>query len=589
MERVKNWVNQRKGVAVTLAQCAALPPDENAAATAKTEGKKKGAATTAETPKTTGYNTGPIVSSIFEFLIETALHDEDEDVYSEFVETGSTLVTLQGKHLAASLFSLFSAFLDRPRPTQPSRDSQVRESVAIFVGSLAQHLPAGDKQIVDVTEKLVEVLNTPSEPVRRSVAEILVKLGELLPPKESERILQKCFNNAMKAGKPGERRGAAFGFAGLTKSLGIAQVMQTLGYFEVLKKNTADADSAATDRHGSLCVFDALSRMFGRLFEPYLVHILSPLLSGFGDKNNQIREATVQAAKTIMGQLSGHCLKLVLPALLKALTDKQWRTKIGSIQLLGSMANCQPKQLSSCLPTIVPELFTVLSDTHQKVQQSAREALKAIGKVIQNPEIRMHVPVLLEALDDPAKYSSRALEALMKTHFVHHIDPASLSLIMPILHRALNDRNTDIKVKAATIVGNMCRLTEQKDLLPYLGGLMENIQIVLLDPIPSTRAIASKAVGSLVNGMGEEEFPKLIPWLLETIQNHAGFIERSGAAQGLSAVIAGLPDARFKNDLLPILLKGTLSEKVHFLASFFRLTLKGICAPRLRFGIPVPS
>jgi hypothetical protein len=81
-----------------------------------------------------------------------------------------------------------------------------------------------------------------------------------------------------------------------------------------------------------------------------------------------------------MGQLSASGVKLVLPALLKGLEDSAWRTKQGSIQLLGAMAHCAPKQLGSCLPTIVPRLGGVLGDPHPKVAAAAQLALQEVRR-----------------------------------------------------------------------------------------------------------------------------------------------------------------------------------------------------------------
>lgn len=58
----------------------------------------------------------------------------------------------------------------------------------------------------------------------------------------------------------------------------------------------------------------------------------------------------------------------------------------------------------------------------------------------------------------------------------------------------------------------------------------------MVDPIPEVRSVAARALGSLIRGMGEENFPDLVSWLLETLKSDSSNVERSGAAQGLSEV-----------------------------------------------------
>eukprot|EP00882_Tetradesmus_deserticola_P004507 GHRQ01004753.1.p1 GENE.GHRQ01004753.1~~GHRQ01004753.1.p1 ORF type:complete len:1251 (+),score=530.16 GHRQ01004753.1:483-4235(+) len=274
----------------------------------------------------------------------------------------------------------------------------------------------------------------------------------------------------------------------------------------------------------------------------------------------QVRAAAEDAARSIMGQLSASGVKLVLPALLKGLEDSAWRTKQGSIQLLGAMAHCAPKQLGSCLPTIVPRLGGVLGDPHPKVAAAAKLALQEVGSVIRSPEMTALVPALLSAIAEPNASTRPCLDTLLATTFVNTIDAPSLALVVPVVHRGLRDRSGDTKKRAARIVGNMCSLTnDPKDMTPYVPLLMPELQKALLDPLPEVRATAARAMGSLLKGMGAAALGDLLPWLLSTLRSDGSSVERSGAAQGLAEVLSVLGEEHLAQ-LLPELFASATSK-----------------------------
>ena len=488
-----------------------------------------------------------VAINVLSFLVDLGIHDFDEKVRDHVVKAGLKLIDAAGAEALDQILEILEFAME-----QRQGADKARQSLVILLGASAKHMDKTDPKIPEVLDSLLASLSTPSQSVQEAVGLCISPLMSAIKPRVPA-LLEQLLKTLLDGGNFGARRGAAYGIAGVVKGCGILALKQH-GLTDALKAAIEDKKEAK-HREGALMAYELLCVRLGRLFEPYIIHVLPNLLICFGDGNADVREAAQEASSAIMSKLSSHGVKLVLPSLLKGLNDYSWKVKQGSVQLLGAMSGCAPKQLSACLPSIVPKLQDTLSDSHQKVQQAGREALDKIGKVIKNPEVQNLVPKLLAALNDHEKGAQKCLTALLETAFVHVIDAASLSLIMPILQRGMVDRSVELKKSSAQIIGNMYSLTDPKDLAPYLPSLLPGIKEALLDPDPSVRGIAAKAMGSIMKGMGEANFPDLIPWLLETMKSKLSSVDRSGAAQGLAEVLFALGIDRFDAMLEEFLLQ----------------------------------
>ena len=155
----------------------------------------------------------------------------------------------------------------------------------------------------------------------------------------------------------------------------------------------------------------------------------------------------MDVTKSIMSNLSGYGVKNILPLLLDGLKHKAWRAVLANIGALGNMAYCAPKQLSGCLPLIVPSLSKTLTTTHPKIRDGASQALKLIGSTIKNSEISSIADILIKAISDPFEYNVRGLNVLLKTQFVHYIDAPALSLLIPIIDYGLRSKQSEMRQK----------------------------------------------------------------------------------------------------------------------------------------------
>ncbi|GMM33059.1 Gcn1 protein [Saccharomycopsis crataegensis] len=497
------------------------------------------------------------------------LADANADVHVELQSAGIEIINIHGLNLVNELIEIFETCV-----SQDNQVPKIKQSTVIFYGVLAKHLN-GNKDstlIVQIVNQLVKTLIDPTtgELVQFTIAKYIAPIVHLFSDKLStyvELLFETLFNGNFKIS---QRRGSAYGIAGLVKGYGI----RALSDFDIIR-NLIDAAEDKQDfkkRQSVMFAFECLSRIVSKYFEPYVIEIIPLLLRSLGDHITEVRAAADKTSQIIMKNTTSFGIKQLIPLAIENLDEISWRSKKGSVELLGSMAYLDPTQLSASLSVIVPEIVGVLNDTHKEVRKAADQSLKKFGLVIRNPEIQKSVPILIKAIGDPTKHTEEALNALIKTQFVHYIDGPSLALIIHVIHRGMLDRSAATKRKSCQIVGNMSILVDGKDLVPYLPNLIGELEIAMVDPVAMTRATAARALGSLVEKLGEEHFPDLIDKLLGTLSDERKAGDRLGSAQALSEVLSGLGVSRLE-DILPSILAGASSSRSYVRAGYMPLLL----------------
>ncbi|KAL4869999.1 hypothetical protein BDV12DRAFT_166834 [Aspergillus spectabilis] len=509
---------------------------------------------------------GEDIVSFLRFLIERGpLIDRSGVVRAQMADSGRSVIAARGQEKVEELMKLLETTLETSDKGTETSDL-LNEAVVVLYGSLARHLKADDPRLQTVIKRLLATLPTPSESVQSAVSECLPPLIRLAGA-QSGQYVQEMLDQLLQSKKYATQRGAAYGLAGIVKGRGVL----TLREYRVMShlQDAAENKKEPHQRLGSLLAYELFATILGRTFEPYVIQVVPQLLASFGDPNMDVRDACLYTAKACFSNLSSYGVKKILPTLLEGLDDTQWRSQKGACDLLGAMAYLDPQQLAASLPEIIPPLTVVLNDTHKEVRNAANRSLQRFGEVISNPEVKSLVSVLLKALSDPTKFTDEALDSLIKVSFVHYLDAPSLALVVRILERGLGDRSTT-KRKSAQIIGSLAHLTERKDLISHLPIIVSGLNLAIVDPVPTTRATASKALGSLIEKLGEDALPDLIPNLMSTLKSDTGAGDRLGSAQALSEVLAGLGTTRLE-ETLPTILQNVSSSKATIREGFMTL------------------
>jgi len=278
--------------------------------------------------------------------------------------------------------------------------------------------------------------------------------------------------------------------------------VESTGFNEAVKTALADKKSPASREGAAGAVSAIVNAGAIKALEPTFIDsgLYAALLETFADKMPAVRQAAIDAVKAFVSKMNPWATALVLPALLTGIKNNgKWQVKTGAIVVLNQLVQSAPAQTAKLMPDIVPVLAEAIWDTKADVKKAARESLTKATALISNKDIERFIPALIKALINPVEEVPKTLDLLSATTFVSEVDSATLSLMVPLLSRGLNEKLTAIKRRVAVITDNMAKLVDSAvTVRPFIPKLLPGlIKVESSIGDPEARGVVGKAIATL--------------------------------------------------------------------------------------------
>ena len=457
---------------------------------------------------------------LLEFIIDTGLTFPSKKLNISLLEVAVELVNNSQPNYLDEIFTLLQ------RRTN-SLEEGVRNTAVIMLGFLAGFYNKEDYRIESTIELLLGALDISSEIIPYSVSLCLPKLvsfrTELVPS-----LLKSQFGKLLSEVSFERKIGPGYGVAAIVKGGGL-KVLTNQHILEQVQQVIQNKKAQDWEKEGILVLVEGLGKVLGSSVEPYLQELLPFVIDSLSSKTLQSQASRV--IKALIPKLSVQGMKVLLQVV--ADESEGWKRRIGGIEALGKLGYCRGRQLSLCLPQALPHLMRAFGDTNVQVKEAATKAFKDIASVINNPEILEKANLLARGLLDETALGE-SLQALLDTQFVHYLDAASLSLVIPLVEMGVKCRYIEIKKQASQVVGGISSVIPSvKEISPYLDRIQSSVKIALSDSVPEVRNFAAQNFGKFYS----EVVQKGVPEWLEDMLEAPNFIERSGAVQAYSEIL----------------------------------------------------
>lgn len=297
------------------------------------------------------------------------------------------------------------------------------------------------------------------------------------------------------------RESAATGLAAAASQKG-PHALSTSNFADLFAKALSDKKSPASREAAANAILTLINNGAVKALEPSFVDsgIYASLIEAFADKMPAVKTAAVEAVRAYAAAMNPWGAGLLLPALLHEIkTAGKWQIKAGSLIVLDQLVKSAPLQLAKLMPDIVPVLADAIWDTKADIKKAARASLEKATALVSNKDIERFIPALIKALINPVEEVPGTIMLLSATTFVSEVDSPTLSLMVPLLSRGLNEKLTATKRKVAVIVDNMAKLVDSHvTVRPFIPKLLPGLikaETTLGDP--EARGVVGKAIKTL--------------------------------------------------------------------------------------------
>lgn len=190
--------------------------------------------------------------------------------------------------------------------------------------------------------------------------------------------------------------------------------------------------------------------------EQNFIEILSSLLELGSDKNHQTEIESL--CGLFINNINPYAFEFLFQEISKVFLSVKFQSKILGLKMICDYAKLYPHVVSSNLYLIIESLIQLSSDIKKEVKSAVKDCWIAICDTIENVDIKPIISVMIEGYMNPSTKTESSLETLASTPFVNDIDIPTLSLLIPMLVRAMREKKVVCQRKAAVVMDTLCKL-----------------------------------------------------------------------------------------------------------------------------------